>query len=165
MTLNYDDPRFADELGRTIRLLRIDRRIERRDLAEQVGISYSYLSAIENGSKTPSARLLYSIAQALGLRDDELLATVRERIAAPPATAAESTAAPPPAPMAASAPTAPAPQAGQAATTLRTILGRRGRPAGSGASERRRELVEIIERLDPDDADAVLDMARRLAGR
>lgn len=146
----YDDPGFTEELGRTIRLLRIDRDVERRDLAEQAGISYSYLSAIENGTKAPSARLLYTLAAALGVRDDELLAMARERTATRPAGL---TSLPPPAPMAAAAP-APA-------TEPRGRFRRRRAQAGDAAEE----LAELLEKLDPDDAAAVLDLARRLAGR
>lgn len=148
----YDDPAFAAELGRSIRLLRIDRDIERRDLAEQAGISYSYLSAIENGAKTPSARLLYTLAGALGVRDDELLAMARARLQS------RSTPAPlPPAPMAvAAAPAAPPP----AAQPSRRFRRRRARP-GPDAEE----LAELLDQLDQDDAAAVLDLARRLAGR
>ncbi len=153
-TTPYDDPGFAAELGRTIRLLRVDRDIDRKDLADEAGISYSYLSAIENGTKTPSARLLYSLAQAFGLRDDELLAMARDRIApsttAPPAaTTALTSLAPPRAP-------AGGPR-----------LFRRARaapePATPPAEERAEELAELLARLDPDDAQAVLDLARRLA--
>ncbi len=158
----YDDPEFADELGRTIRLLRIDRRIDRRDLAEQAGISYSYLSAIENGSKAPSARLLYSLARALGMRDDELLATVRERLATAPETVATAPPTSQPPAATAAAPPPPAPAASMSTRARRGILGRR---QGSGATDPRRELLEIVEQLDPADAEAVLEVARRLAGR
>ncbi len=163
-TTPYDDPGFAAELGRTIRLLRVDRDIDRKDLADEAGISYSYLSAIENGTKTPSARLLYSLAQAFGLRDDELLAMARDRIApsttAPPAaTTALTSLAPPPMAAAAAAPP-PAPAGGPR-------LFRRARaapePATPPAEERAEELAELLARLDPDDAQAVLDLARRLA--
>lgn len=146
----YDDPEFAAELGRSVRLLRIDRDIERRDLAEQVGISYSYLSAIENGGKSPSARLLYSLATALGVRDDELLTMARERMATRPAAGVVPL--PPPAPMAVAA--APAAEPGRRLRRLR---------AKPGADAQ--ELAELLERLDPDDAAAVLDLARRLAGK
>ena len=166
MAESYEDPGFADELGRTIRLLRIDRRIDRRDLAEQAGISYSYLSAMENGSKTPSARLLYSLARALGLRDDELLGTVRERLAADPPAPSQ------PAPPAAAAPlaisAAPPPSApSQSGPGRRGFIGRRQpvRDSGGARSEVQQELAAVVERLDPEDAEAVLDLARRLAGR
>ncbi len=149
-SIPYDDPGFAEELGRTIRLLRIDRDVERRELAEQVGISYSYLSAIENGTKTPSARLLYSLARAFGVRDDELLAMARERME--PRRGAGIAPVPPPAPLAAAAPPASEP---------RRRLRRRRSEAGADAEE----LAKLLGQLDPDDAAAVLDLARRLAGK
>lgn len=147
----YDDPAFAEALGRTIRLLRIDTDIERRELAERAGISYSYLSAIENGTKTPSARLLYALAQALGVRDDELLVMARERAA--PADTEGVIPPPPAAPMAVAAAPAAAP---------RRVFRRRRPPHPAPDAE---ELAELLEQLDPDDAAAVLDLARRLAGK
>ncbi len=161
----YDDPVFAEELGRTIRLLRIDRRLERRDLADQAGISYSYLSAIENGGKSPSARLLYTLARALGVRDDELLTMVRERMqpGRPVTRAPVPPAAPAPMAAAPAAPMAAAPATAAAAPEEpRRRLGRRRRPQTAAEAQ---ELAELLSQLDPDDAAAVIDLARRLAGK
>jgi transcriptional regulator with XRE-family HTH domain len=48
--------------------------MDRRELAEAAGLSYSYLSAIESGSKMPSPQLEGAIAAALGVSPAELLA-------------------------------------------------------------------------------------------
>jgi transcriptional regulator with XRE-family HTH domain len=64
---------FYDALGRTIKVARTDLGIERAELAERAGISYSYLAAIENGQKQPSSQVLLAIAESLGLRSHELL--------------------------------------------------------------------------------------------
>jgi transcriptional regulator with XRE-family HTH domain len=70
---------FAAALGRTIKVARTDLGIERRELATRSSISYSYLAAIENGSKQPSAQVLLSIADALGVRSHQLLASAEMR--------------------------------------------------------------------------------------
>ena len=75
------DSRFASALGRTIKVVRTDREMGRKDLAEKVGISYSYLTEIENGNKPPSNSVLTVIADVLGLTLGELIATAEDRMA------------------------------------------------------------------------------------
>ncbi len=60
-------------------MLRTDQSLDRKDLADRAGISYSYLAAIENGKKPPSSKVLFAIAGALGLLSHELLASVETR--------------------------------------------------------------------------------------
>ena len=72
-------PEFYEALGRTIQVLRTDQSLDRKELADRAGISYSYLAAIENGKKPPSSKVLFAIADALGLRSHELLASVENR--------------------------------------------------------------------------------------
>lgn len=73
-------PEFAEALGRTIKVLRTDRGLERRELAERVGISYSYLTEIENGNKPPSSAVLGQIAEVLGLRMSQLIDAAETRL-------------------------------------------------------------------------------------
>ena len=49
-----DHEEWAAALGHTIKVIRTDVGMSRRHLATQSGISYSYLSAIENGAKVLS---------------------------------------------------------------------------------------------------------------
>ena len=70
---------FYDALGHTIKVARTDLGIDRKDLAERAGISYSYLAAIENGHKQPSSQVLLALAEALGLRTHELLESAEGR--------------------------------------------------------------------------------------
>jgi transcriptional regulator with XRE-family HTH domain len=72
-------PDFSEALGRTIQVLRTDLGIDRKDLAESIGISYSYLAAIETGKKQPSSTVLLRIAGALGLRSHELMQYAESR--------------------------------------------------------------------------------------
>ena len=71
---------FSEALGRTIQVLRTDQGIDRKDLAESIGISYSYLAAIETGKKQPSSTVLLRIADALGLRSHELMQYAEHRV-------------------------------------------------------------------------------------
>jgi putative transcriptional regulator len=73
---------LAEALGRTIKVLRTDRRMERRELAEVAGISYSGLTAIENGNNAPSSSMLAPIAAALGVRMSQLMEMAEERMEA-----------------------------------------------------------------------------------
>jgi transcriptional regulator with XRE-family HTH domain len=77
-------PGFAEALGRTIKVIRTDLGIERRDLAERAGISYSYITEIENGNKPPSSSVLGPIATALGLRMSQLIEAAEGRMEAQP---------------------------------------------------------------------------------
>jgi len=60
-------------LGRTIEVKRIDLGMSRKDLAGLAGISYPFLSEIEKGLKQPSSRKLSQLADALGLKPEELV--------------------------------------------------------------------------------------------
>jgi transcriptional regulator with XRE-family HTH domain len=80
MDIAHEGPEFYEALGRTVQVLRTDQGLDRKDLADRAGISYSYLAAIENGKKPPSSRVLFAIAGALGLLSHELLASVETRV-------------------------------------------------------------------------------------
>jgi transcriptional regulator with XRE-family HTH domain len=132
---------LAQSLGRTIQVLRADAGVDRSELADRAGISYSYLSAIESGRKQPSAPVLGRIAAALGLRGHELLGAAERRLD----RAGDS------------------PErrllwqgAGAAAAAL------------SRGSERARPLAELdslLPALDADELELLLQLARRLAAR
>lgn len=70
---------FPQALGRTIKVVRTDLGIERRALAEAAGISYSYLTQIENGHKPPSSSVLARIARPLGMRTHQLMEAAENR--------------------------------------------------------------------------------------
>jgi transcriptional regulator with XRE-family HTH domain len=75
----YGTSEFAGALGLTIKVLRTDRGVERKDLADRAGISYSHLASIEAGQKQPSPQVLTAIAEALGIASHELLESVEHR--------------------------------------------------------------------------------------
>ena len=73
---------FSEAVGRTIKVIRTDLGMGRRELAEAVGISYSYLTEIENGNKPASSTVLRPIAHALGLRLSQLAEAAELRLEA-----------------------------------------------------------------------------------
>lgn len=54
-------------IGETIKLLRKEKNIKQLDLAASCGISQTYLSQIEKGTKVPALDILEKISAALGL--------------------------------------------------------------------------------------------------
>jgi transcriptional regulator with XRE-family HTH domain len=172
MDIEHERPEFYEALGRTIQVLRTDQSLDRKDLADRAGISYSYLAAIENGKKPPSSKVLFAIAGALGLLSHELLASVETRLRRryqPPA--APRFAAPSArqawfhgAPAAAPAPSRPADRLHPSAFASAS----RPPPPPSGSTPYSAagflmELERLNEQLSDEDRDLVLGLARRLA--
>jgi len=71
---------LAASMGRAIQVVRTDRGWSRKDLAERTGLSYSFLSEIENGVKTPSSRTFAAIAEALDVSPGALLYDTERRL-------------------------------------------------------------------------------------
>lgn len=65
--------RLRQELGRQIRLARIERSWTLKDLSENSGVSVSQLSSIERGAHLPSVESLLAVATALEARPSEWL--------------------------------------------------------------------------------------------
>jgi transcriptional regulator with XRE-family HTH domain len=63
------------DFGTTLKNLRKERRITQRDLAQKVGVDFTYISKIETGAfvNPPSVALIEKIAQVLGTDADELI--------------------------------------------------------------------------------------------
>lgn len=66
--------RLKAELGRHIRLARVDRGWTLKELSDVSGVSVSQLSSLERGAALPSIESLLLIAQALGQRPSDWLA-------------------------------------------------------------------------------------------
>ena len=60
-------------LGRAIEVRRVHLGLKRKDLAGNAGLSYPYISELENGGKEPSAKALRQIADALQISVAELV--------------------------------------------------------------------------------------------
>lgn len=60
-------------IGNNIQVARIARRRSLASLGKEIGASAQYLSAIENGRKTPSSRVLVQLRDALNVSLDYLM--------------------------------------------------------------------------------------------
>lgn len=63
--------RLRHELGRQIRMARLEREWTLKDLSESSGVSVSQLSSIERGAHLPSLESLLAVATALGTTPSE----------------------------------------------------------------------------------------------
>jgi len=143
---SHDEP-TPQALGHTIKVLRTDLGISRRRLATASGISYSYLSAIENGNKVPSTKILRVVANRLELQPHKLYAAAEARLARgqrPVDTAIETDAA-------------------IIEAQEERFLRRQAARLGVQTSPQADELRDLVDRLDPADVALVLETARRLA--
>lgn len=68
--------RLRDQLGKRIKVLRVERGWSLKDLAGASGVSVSQLSSIERGAHMPSIESLLSLSLALGVKPSELLAAI-----------------------------------------------------------------------------------------
>ena len=75
MSLNQ---KHLGKLGKRIRRIRTDQSMSQAALAEYIGCSSAFLSYIENGKKLPSLEMLLTIANALCVTTDMLLADYLE---------------------------------------------------------------------------------------
>ena len=66
------DP-LASRIGECIHIERRRRDVTQEKLAEMVDVSPHHIGQIERGAEFPSMQLCYKIAQALGLKFNELL--------------------------------------------------------------------------------------------
>lgn len=157
-------PGFPEAFGRTVQVLRTHQGWSRSELAKRAGISYSYLSAIENGTKPPSGKMQLVLANALGVRMHELIAAAEARLS-PSGPDAEATRAAEldralsrrderlAMRMARDLPAAMTVQAAMSPMPERTELGAIT------------ELRELLAHMSDDDVEFLLQMARKLAGR
>ncbi|NNC40219.1 MAG: helix-turn-helix domain-containing protein [Acidimicrobiia bacterium] len=142
-------PRYSAALGRAIKLLRTEQGVERKELADRAGISYSYLAEIENGNKPPSSSVLVVLAEALGLRPHQIHAAAdnlsERRDGQTTLLAAQKR--------------TPDLDFSEPMSVMRAA------PAGfDRPPDRQREIVELLDQLTDKDLELVLDLARRLRG-
>lgn len=62
-----------NNFGYNARMLRLEKRISQRELANYCSVTQNYISMIERGIHTPSLQLAAKIAKALDTTIDELL--------------------------------------------------------------------------------------------
>ena len=153
---------FAVAFGRTVQVLRTDQGLSRGDLAKRAGISYSYLSAIENGSKPPSGQAQQVLAGALGVRVHELMAAAEARLS-PTGADVE---------LLQSAEIDEALSRRDRRMASRFVRNEMPRSAAAASPSPSRtelgainELRSLLPSMSDDDVQFLLEMARRLAGR
>ena len=188
--VDRDDPLPPAALGHAVKVIRTGLGLDRKDLAREAGLSYSYLAEIENGRKPASASAQQALARALGLSPSELLAAAEEwavRLRGAevetPGWLEEANARPIELRLPRSS---PAPSSGARArqerwfraSSLRPWSSSSGSrapapPAAAGLAEDDADALEeelallrkLLATLSPGDRERVLDLARRLARR
>jgi transcriptional regulator with XRE-family HTH domain len=167
------DVHLTEAVGRTIKVLRTDLGLGRKDLATRAGISYSYLTEIENGNKPASTSVLVPIADALGLQLHELIAAAEARLAPEPATEDQLFTS-----QGAEAFWEESRQRGVAPPSVRrrqaypsllksdrrSMYAQPGMPPHASTRDLLRELEELFPLLNPEDQRRVVDLVRRLTG-
>ena len=152
------DPAFLAIYGETVQARREELGLDRKQLAERTGISYSYLSAIESGQKLPSGTYQTMLAMGLELAPAELLARANGAVGdirAPQERMELRRESQAPRMMAARTLNMGPPQVARSEVRLETFR----TPTGVIA-----ELEALLPRLTSEDQDMVLGMVRRLAG-
>lgn len=140
---------FYEALGRAIKVTRTEQGLERKELARLSGLSYPYLAEIEKGTKRASTEALRPIAQALTLRQSELLERAERLLERGLSTPQPSRTL----------------RRGRALARQPLARVYRLQPAGAGAASEAglQELLSRAGRLAADDFNRVLDLVRRLA--
>lgn len=140
---------FYGALGRAIKVTRTEQGLERKELARLSGLSYPYLSEIEKGKKRASTEALIPIAQALGLRQSELLDRAERLLERGPSHSEPSGTV----------------RRGRAPARRPLAHVYRLAPAGADSASEAglQELVSRAGRLGADDFNRILDLVRRLA--
>lgn len=159
-TMSPDDGESRKALGHAIRVLRIAKGLNRKALAEGAGVSYPYLSEIEGGKKSPSAKVLKALADELGIAVHRLMEMAET---ATRGAAMWSMPEPPREPRAYPAPAMaipPPPSPMEELAFKATIAAASPDPRSSDPVD---ELLEIVESLSPAARERVLEYARLLA--
>ncbi len=64
---------LAEIFGRNVRRVRIERAMSIEALANEVGLSYSYVGEIERGRRNPTLSVVERVADALGVSPVDLV--------------------------------------------------------------------------------------------
>jgi transcriptional regulator with XRE-family HTH domain len=63
----------GEQLGRVVRQIRVERKMNLQELARASGLHWTYLSGIERGRRNPSLNVIVAIAGSFGLSTTELI--------------------------------------------------------------------------------------------
>jgi transcriptional regulator with XRE-family HTH domain len=148
---------FYEALGHAIKVERTAQGLGRRELADRAGISYPYLSEIENGAKRAGPKPLLLIARALGVTQSDLMRIAEEQSEARTAQTASAPA------MAAEEPVA---MNYASKPMMATASWRRSRADDVSSPGRRAvigEVIELLSTMSQEKIEKVRDFARDLA--
>jgi len=70
--------RSLANFGSAVRRHRESIGLSQEDFAERAGMDRTYVSGIERGSRNPTLRILYKLADALGVQPEDLFRTARQ---------------------------------------------------------------------------------------
>lgn len=70
--------KISDHLPYVLKKFRREAGLTQVQLSERVGVSPSFIGMLESGRKKPSLNMLFRLADALGIRASDLLATMEK---------------------------------------------------------------------------------------
>jgi transcriptional regulator with XRE-family HTH domain len=71
---------LEEAFGKIIKELRTEYKLSQEKLAEKCNLHVNYISFLERGVNQPSLKTVFSIAQAFGIKPEELIAKVNKEV-------------------------------------------------------------------------------------
>ena len=75
-SFQYDDVRDAKAIGKRLRTLRKERGLTARDLADEIGVSYTTIYRWENGDRIPDGFNMGKLMNVLGVRMKDVISDI-----------------------------------------------------------------------------------------
>ena len=75
-SFQYDDVRDAKAIGERLRTLRKERGLTARDLADEIGVSYTTIYRWENGDRIPDGFNMGKLMNVLGVRMKDIISDI-----------------------------------------------------------------------------------------
>ena len=75
-SFQYDDVRDAKAIGERLKTLRIERGLTARDLADEIGVSYTTIYRWENGDRIPDGFNMGKLMNVLGVRMKDIISDI-----------------------------------------------------------------------------------------
>ena len=69
--------RVAQQFGRAVRDLRLQRKMTQQQLADACGLDIGYVGQVERGQRNPTLGVIHSVAKVLRTKASELLKNAR----------------------------------------------------------------------------------------
>ena len=75
-SFQYDDVKDAKAIGKRLKTLRIERGLTARDLADEIGVSYTTIYRWENGDRIPDGFNMGKLMNILGVRMKDIISDI-----------------------------------------------------------------------------------------